>query len=79
MERNDHDLLTETHTIVKRIELAIADIPAKCAGHAERLKAIESRVSAHDAEIESLWGRWWWAVGLAITTLLTVVVGHFLR
>lgn len=72
-QRSDRDLLIEIHTDVRHLKATVADIPSKCAHHSERLKAVEDRVSGHDDDIESLWCRWWWAVGIAITTLVGVV------
>lgn len=66
-ERTDHDLLIEIHTDLKHVKSTITDIPAQCAAHKERLNRVE-------ADIESLWDRWWWAIATGVSALIAGIL-----
>lgn len=78
-QQSDRDLLIEIHTDVQHMKQTISGIPANCATHTQRIVAAENRIDSHDRAIDCLWGRWWWAIGIALTTLLTIIVTTFVK
>lgn len=67
------DLRSDFKEAVNELKADIKQLGQECPGHRERTRALETKVESLESSVDRLWGRFWWALGLGVLSMVSVI------